>query len=118
MQFVPDRLHGLRLVAVEVAAANPNELPSRPLEVALSGHVVLVALGSVPFVAIALHRESPLHALHDQVDPVTVVGRVANADLGSDVETPLGEPPNTSRSKSESKCCSPSSVVWRAGSSM
>ena len=80
----------LACVAVEVAAANADELPARSLEVALPRHILFVAVGTMPLVTIAFDGEASLHALDNQVNAVAVIGRIAYAHLGAHVKTPVG----------------------------
>jgi hypothetical protein len=52
---------------------------------------MLVALRAMPMISVAFHSEAPLHSLHHEVNPVAVVGRVADADLGPHMEAPIRE---------------------------
>ena len=54
---------------------------------------MFVTLDSVPLVTIALHGEPSLHAFHDEVDPKTMVRRVTDGNLCSDVVSALGDQP-------------------------
>ena len=77
-------------VSVEVASSDSHELPSRTLEITLSGHVLFVAVWTMPFVAIALDRKAPLHPLDHQIDAVPMIGGVSDADLRTHME-PFGQ---------------------------
>jgi hypothetical protein len=50
----PEGRYGLASVSVEVSTTDADELPSGAFEVALTCHVLLVTLGTVPLVAVAL----------------------------------------------------------------
>ena len=69
-----------------IASSDPNELPSRTLQITLAGHVLFVAVRPMPFVAIAFDRKAPLHPLDHQIDAIPMIGGVADADLGTHVE--------------------------------
>ena len=103
VKFLPERFSGLAAIAVEIAAANADELPSCSLKVALARHVLFVALRTVPFVAVAFDGKAPLHPLDDEVDAVAVIGRDRRRTPACARESPRPLiTPKTSRSNSES----------------
>ena len=64
-------LYCLRLVRVEDAATNPEELPTATLQHALAHHVGLVLVGAVPNIAVALDGQLARPIFDDQIDPLT-----------------------------------------------
>lgn len=55
-------------VRIEVRLTHSHKGPTCALKLSLTGHVALVFLGAVPFIAIAFNRQSGIDAFHDQVD--------------------------------------------------
>src|SRR6266849_7840900 len=70
VQTGEDGLPRLLGAQVELAAAHAHEAPAQPLEDGLPGHVLAELLDRFRLVAVALDRQPPPGAFHDQVDRV------------------------------------------------
>ena len=64
----PQRLERLKTVVVELRFADPEELPSDPLEVSLAFGVLLVLVRAMPVVAVTFNCESRGGTFYYQVD--------------------------------------------------
>ena len=58
------------LPQVDLLHPNPYKCPACALELALTGHVVLVLFRAVPLITIALDRQLCIDSIHHQVDPL------------------------------------------------
>ncbi len=90
VKFAPKLFCGLATITVEVATTDTDELPSCSFKVALASHVLFVALRAVPFIAVAFDSETPLHPFDDEINTVTMIGRVTNAHLRAYIKSPVG----------------------------
>jgi hypothetical protein len=66
----PRDFHGAVGVDAKTASSDSPEVPAAAFEHSLAAHVLLVAIRTVPLVAIALDRKAALHTFNYQVDAV------------------------------------------------
>src|SRR5579884_2399803 len=67
IEGAPQAVEGAVAVAVEGAGARAPKGPAAAFELALAGHVGVVAVGAVPGVAVALHGQAAAHAFDDEI---------------------------------------------------
>ena len=81
IQFCPERFHSFVRIPVKVTAANTDESPPRSFKIALACHILFIALWTMPLIAIALDGDTSLHPLDNEIDTVSVIGRITNTHL-------------------------------------
>ena len=71
LEALPEIAERLARIETEYALTNAPDVQAATFQIALARGILFVAIHAVPCVPVTLDGQTPVHALHNQVDPAT-----------------------------------------------